>query len=113
LDISFENRQGMGIYIAPNPQKLSIKRFVEEAAASNKYNSPKIPVVTMLEGVEIMGMPIYETNLFFGNVQILLPYRDKVYVLSLGYTIGGAISTPEEKAIFFKIIDTFRLIDAE
>ncbi len=113
VDISFGNGQGMGINVESNPQKLPIKSFVEEIYAKNKYHSREAPVATIVEGVEIMGMPIYETNVFSGNVQILVPYQDKVYLFSLGYLVGGVISTPEGKAISFKVIDTFRIINRE
>lgn len=64
----------------------------------------------MLEQIEFAGMAAYKTDGLYGDIQILMPYEDKVYFFSLGYGIAGGVPSPEAETIFFQILDTFQII---
>jgi len=112
IDFQIPNQpyQGMSISVEPNPQNLPIDKFF--SGLYQKINNKPLDLSAshMLEQIEFADMAAYKTNGLYGDIQILLPYQDKVYFFSLGYGIAGGASSPEAEMIFFQILDTFQII---
>ena len=110
FQIPNQRYQGMSVRVEPNPQNLPIDKFFSVLYQKINNNPLDLPASHMLEQIEFANMAAYKTKGLYGDIQILLPYKDKVYFFSLGYGIAGGASSPEAETIFFQILDTFQII---
>jgi len=109
--------QGMSLQVEPNPNQLTIDKFLEERAQTGKEQLLDVPIATLLEEIDVAGMAAYRIQDpragkygLYGNTLILLPYQDRVYLFSLGYTIAGVVPTSEAEKLFLQILDTFQIL---
>ncbi len=117
LEIVFHRYQGMNLSVEANPQESPIDQFLEERAEKNSAQLSGISVAALLEEVTVAGMTAYRIQDqptadygLYGDIHVLLPYQDRIYLFSLGYTIAGGGTTPEEEHLFFQILDTFQIL---
>lgn len=111
LALGVKGYHAMTIMVDVNPQKLSLEMLYEEL----HKNLSGTKESNNLAQITVAGMAAYQTSVFPGSTDfhILLPYDDKVFHFALVHDLGPIESDPKAKAIFFQILNTFRITNPE
>lgn len=107
--------QEMSIEVEPNPDNLPIDAVIKIIYERGNTSVLDIKAADALEQMTIAGKTAYKTTILPGSTDfhILLPYNKKVYIFALVHDLGPVESSPEAKAFFFQMLDTFQIKKTE
>jgi len=107
--------QEMSIQVEPNPDDLGIEAMIEKIYENLNGKPLEIKAADALEQMTVAGMTAYKTAILPGSTDfhVLLLYNKKVYHFALVHDLGPMESPPEAKAIFFQILETFKIANLQ
>ncbi|MCB0043927.1 MAG: hypothetical protein KDD92_00670 [Caldilineaceae bacterium] len=102
--------QGLVINVAENPEILPIEEWAQRVF-SDFFGQDALTDFA-IESVTLDAMVGYQVDIYPGStdLQMLVPYDDRIYVISSVYGRTDGYTRPESLELFYEIINTFAVL---